>query len=247
MIYDMHAIRYFYRGQQSCSLSTFEEGVALFTGSSEGPTGTNGNGYMAYSQSDKLCPTFKTCGAYGNETKGLSKVNKEIVEQFYLFKGKNATANCTTYSTTLLPIVTRITQLMKIPMVQGTLLNAEKISTTTGVVPIELRTQGGGFAAAILPYVHKCDPTSAATIHNQIWKGSGKAVFKDIKAALEKNYECMGITCSDVGGIVDSAGKYKTGTKPCGVASTCLAKGKRCKARNECCSKKCRFLFRRCG
>jgi hypothetical protein len=252
MLYYMHAIRYFNLGQQLCSIGAFEEGVALFIGSLEGPSGTNGNGYMPYTLGDKRCPNFKTCGMTGNETAGIAKVNMQIIDQFKAFQQQYNTTNCTTHSPTLLPIVNRITNLMKIPMVQGTLRYAEIISTTVGEVPYAIRAEGGTFAAGVLPYVHKCDPTDATTIYDNIWTGTGATAFSDVKAAFEKNYECMGITCADIGGIVDSFGDYKNTTKPCGLPVVkppppkCLKRGQRCTSGSKCCSKRCRWLFRRC-
>jgi hypothetical protein len=240
MTYYMHSIRYFNFGQQLCSIGQFEEGIALFIGGLEGPTGTNGNGYMPYTLADKRCKEFKTCGPNGNETDGISNVNIQIVKQFNLFKQTVNTTNCTVTSPTLLPIVTRITQLMKVPMVQGALRYSELIATSVGEVPYALRAEGGTFAAGVLPYVHNCNKASALTIYNQIWTGTGATVFKEVKAAFEKNYACMGITCADVGGIIDVVtGKYKSTTKPCGLTPKCLKKSKACKNNKDCCSNRC--------
>jgi hypothetical protein len=241
MLHYMHSIRYFNFGRELCNLGQFEEGISLFIGGLEGPTGTNGNGYMPYTLADKRCIQFKTCGPKGDQLSGVGKVNFQILDLFNQFKAKYNTTNCTTASTILKPIVTRITQLMKVPMVQATLRYSEEVSVAPGVAPYSLRAEASAFAAGVLPYVHQCDAASAATIYNQISNGSGPTLFSAVKKAFEKNYKCMGITCADVGGIINLiTGKYKNTTKPC--VDKCLTKGKVCTAgtSKECCSKKCK-------
>ena len=44
--------------------------------------------------------------------------------------------------------------------------------------------------------------------------------FAAVKAAFERNYKCMGITCSDVGGLLDDGpGTYVAGMARRGVGS----------------------------
>jgi hypothetical protein len=43
--------------------------------------------------------------------------------------------------------------------------------------------------------------------------------FAAVKSALESTYGCLGITCADVGGVIDDGtGTYKVGAAPCGGA-----------------------------
>ena len=44
-----------------------------------------------------------------------------------------------------------------------------------------------------------------------------------VKAAIESVYDCMGITCADMGGMMTCAddGSYCTGMEPCDDDSTC--------------------------
>ena len=45
------------------------------------------------------------------------------------------------------------------------------------------------------------------------------ASYEVIRAAFERNYECLGIKCEDVGGLVDASGKeYLPRAQPCGVS-----------------------------
>jgi len=46
--------------------------------------------------------------------------------------------------------------------------------------------------------------------------GQVQVDYTQVKAAFERNYACMGILCSDVGGIFDSQQNiYKDGAAPC--------------------------------
>jgi hypothetical protein len=84
--------------------------------------------------------------------------------------------------------------------------------------------EGGIFAAAVLPVVHHCSPTAAATIAANINLGPAIMVtggtstdFAAIKSAFESVYACMNITCEDVGGFRDTSTDpgYYVGAEPC--------------------------------
>merc|ERR1712039_349588 len=72
------------------------------------------------------------------------------------------------------------------------------------------------FAAAVLPLVHHCNTNDAKTIYTNTRVGRTTTSFDDVKKAFENNYECMGITCADVGGLVGPEGDYFEGAGPCG-------------------------------
>jgi energy-converting hydrogenase Eha subunit A len=247
MLYYMHAIRYFYSAQQLCGLDLFEEGVALYIGGLEGPSGTNGNGYMPYTLADKRCVNFKTCGENGDELSGVGNINIRMLELFNEFKDSYDSDTCDKISNSvLLPIIRNITDLMKVPMIQGTLRYSDEVSKVLPTPSYALRAEAAVFAAGVLPYVYKCDKASAVSILTQITTGTGETVFLTVKAALEKNYKCMGVKCADVGGIVDENGEYRDTTKPCIDAKpkACKNRRARCTSNSQCCSKRCRgFLF----
>ncbi|CAM9517065.1 unnamed protein product, partial [Hapterophycus canaliculatus] len=78
------------------------------------------------------------------------------------------------------------------------------------------------FAAAILPRVNSCDPAVAAVLRANADITSADAPMTDgyatVKADLETVYECMGITCEYVGGLVDADdgdGGYVADFAPC--------------------------------
>merc|ERR1719236_459539 len=82
---------------------------------------------------------------------------------------------------------------MTVPLVQGTLRYAWKTGHIGGNdnkpsdQSAKNSAEGSTFAAAVLPLVHACDAAA-------------------VKAALEKTYRCLGITCAHVGGLLSSDG-----------------------------------------
>ena len=80
--------------------------------------------------------------------------------------------------------------------------------------------EGWAFAAAVLPQVHKCDATAATTIRANLDVASTEPM-KDgvaaVKAAIEGVYDCLGITCTDVGEY-QASGMVKSGMDACTFA-----------------------------
>merc|ERR1711971_195955 len=62
--------------------------------------------------------------------------------------------------------------------------------------------------------------SDADVIYDNMQIGSGRkggvSSFEDVKYAFEQTYNCLGITCDDVGGIIDKrSGGYYEETEPC--------------------------------
>ena len=116
------------------------------------------------------------------------------------------------------PLVDQIVSLMTVPLVQGALRYAYKNSQASPD-GIEMATpknaaEGATFSAAVLPLVHRCNAAAAATISDNLKFGlfptGGTAVtarysnFAAVKAAFEDVYACLGITCAQVGGLIQA-------------------------------------------
>lgn len=108
-----------------------------------------------------------------------------------------------------------ITQHMQIPLVQGVLRAAYKLDKEDGAQK-ELG-YGTVFAAAVLPMVAKCNAGDATTINDNIAPDTTGTDFMAVKTAFENNYDCMGITCEQVSGLVGKDGGFLMGAGPCGV------------------------------
>ena len=197
----------------NCNLQagrSWDEAVALYTGSLEGTDGS-GNGLFLYDHADKRCANFRTCGRSRDLDTGKSAVNLEIFDLFQsaqldIFNGLCDSARSHKE---------RIMQLMIVPLVQGVLYYAyvndkqqdssEKEGASAAV-----------YAASILPMIHSCNSADATSVWEMMALGSSRTDFVSVKAAIEHNYGCLGITCVDVGGIYDSTSRtYYKEASPC--------------------------------
>ena len=86
----------------------------------------------------------------------------------------------------------------------------------------EAWAEGATYAAALLPLLYYCDSSSgrnaAAIVAEQMALGSASVNFVKVKNAVEQSYQCLGITCIEVGGLWNpnnGTGAYRTSASPC--------------------------------
>jgi len=188
----------------------WDEAVAFYTGSV--PKNSGEGGYLLYSLAQKRCENFGTCLTTGAET-GMARVNSEIFKNFREGKQNLMMGNCEVARKN----VERITQLMTVPLIQGTIRYAYIMDKESDKRE-KTEAEGATFAAAVLPMVNACNEGDADIIYDNMKTGNGgNAKFDEVKAAFERNLGCLGITCGDIGGLVDEASVgYKAGAEPCG-------------------------------
>merc|ERR1719161_3121066 len=185
----------------------WDEGVAFYAGSLEGTDGS-GSGKMLHALADKRCKNFGTCTAAG----GDSQVNEELFKLFTKGKVALQQGKCTDIA----PLKKKIVELMSVPLVQGSLRYAYKVAKLQG--GSKEFAEGAAFSAAILPRNHNCDADAAKIISDNMNIDSAKkmeAGFAAVRAAFEKTYTCLGITCVHVGGLIMSGTEYYEGFSPC--------------------------------
>ena len=112
------------------------------------------------------------------------------------------------------PLVDQIVSLMTVPLVQGALRAAYKNSQAgAGMATPKNAAEGATFSAAVLPLVHHCNTASAAVVSDNLKFGlfpdgvtdTGRySDFAAVKAAFEDVYACLGITCAQVGGLIQA-------------------------------------------
>merc|ERR1719161_1936042 len=197
----------------------WDEGVAFYTGSLEGVDGS-GSGKMLHALADKRCKNFGTCmmvsGKGYDTVEGGSAVNMQLFKEFTLGRDTLLGGRCDDTKA----IKKRIVQLMSIPLVQGSLRYAYKVAKLEG--GSKEKAEGAAFSAAILPLVHECDASAAKIISDNMNIDSASpmaAGFKAVKDAFESTYDCLGITCNDVGGLILSGMDYYEGAETCGKVS----------------------------
>ena len=206
------------RGCMDCNddpVHAWDEGVCFYTGSIEGKDGLTPDGKLLHQLADKRCADFRTCGLEGGELDGTAKLNYELFDLFSLGNFQLQTGNCpAARKTTKL-----VTELMYIPMIQGTLRYAYKV----GVLNEGEKSQaeGAAFAAAVLPRIHAANQVAAKTIYDNMKVGASNTDHMAVKRAFESVYADLGITCADIGGLWNSAtSSYYDGYEPCSDAST---------------------------
>jgi hypothetical protein len=194
----------------ACSSGTplpdWDEALAYYSGSLEGRDGS-GSGKFIYHLADKRAENYET--RFSN---GTSNVNVEIIQQFRNGKDALTDADCTAAQAALDRIVT----LMSIPLVQGALRYAYKVGVLSG--GSKERAEGDVFSAAILPRIDNCDTSAATTISNNQGYNAASPMgdgFAAVKEAYESVYTCLGITCADIGCLIE------TGTTCYADFSTC--------------------------
>merc|ERR1719253_23954 len=153
-----------------------------------------------------MCKNFGTCN---------NDLNGKIFELFK--RGRNLLLNdmdCIPLN----EVVEQITNLMTIPLVQG-MLNAAYTKDNFKDSREKVEAKGATFAAAVLPIVDFCGHNWAEMIYKNMRLGhDGRGSFEVVKDAVERQYECMGISCKDVGGIINLIdGTYHANAEPCGL------------------------------
>jgi hypothetical protein len=190
----------------------WDEALAFYSGSLEGRDG-NADGKLMYRLAEKRCENFRTCGEI------QSDVNAAIIPQFIRGKTAILRGDCID----AIPYKQRIVELMSIPLVQGALRYAYKVAELNG--GSKERAEGAVFAAAILPRIRTCDAAVAELIRaNMIYTATTpmSSGFAMVKVAFESVYDCLGITCEDVGGLILTGNDYHPGAEPCVSASSSL-------------------------
>jgi hypothetical protein len=191
----------------------WDEGVAFYTGSIEGTDGS-GSGKMIHALADKRCKNYATCSAEG----GGSYVNAALFELFTKGKVALQQGKCSDIG----PLKKMIVELMSVPLVQGSLRYAYKVAELQG--GSKEFAEGAAFSAAILPRINACDASAAKVISDNMnmeiaESDRMKAGFEAVKAAFESTYECLGINCAQIGGLILSGTEYYPEFPPCGKVS----------------------------
>jgi len=194
----------------------WDESVALYFGSQE--NGRPNSGYFPYAYGNKVCKNFGTCGTL---IFSQAQSNMEAIANFVTGQQALKDKKCEDAKNVRQIIVRQMT----VPLIQGTLHSAYTVGVQMNTRE-EIRAEGAVLAASILPLVHACNAEDANMIYTNMKVGAETIPnFLVVKAAFENNYECLGIKCEDIGGIIDpnKRGQYSylESAGPCGVdAST---------------------------
>jgi len=190
----------------------WDKAVAFLVGSLEGEDGGNAGepgsggtyGNQFYALADKRCDDYRTCSASGDTAnRGTpSKANILIIGLFQ----QGAAAIYAGDVDNARTIIKNINTQAAVPLIQGTLRYAWRLGQ--GIAKDKEIAEGGTFAAGALPQLWKCDKKAAKVVFKELQIGSdivnnGKTDFSKVLAAFECNYECLGITCEQIGALYD--------------------------------------------
>ena len=191
----------------------WDEGVAFYAGSLEGEAGTGSGGQLLHNLAQKRCGRMDTCDA-----DGMAEANVEIYKLFDQGRDEIQAEKCDDAAATLKKII----PLMTLPLVQGTVEYAYKSDPKSTYDCkhqaegerdcLKEWAEGWAFAAAALPQIAKCDADAAEVVRKnlEVPPAGGKAGdqvpdgYMKVKEAVEGTYECLGITCEQVG-VFDAA------------------------------------------
>jgi hypothetical protein len=212
--------------QNDNSVHAWDEAVAFYTGSLEGALqgGLEGLdscsdicGQLQFQLAEKRCKNYGTCiSDYDNNAyAGYAKVNADIFSLFTQGRdqilGAAHTGKCPDTPDTM----EKISGMMLIPFIQG----VQRYLYKTGVAITPSAKETGelfAFASAVLPFIHKADPTAAEMLYNRAWLLDYREDnWMDIKHAIEATYPKLGVgagtgvvTCEQVGELRDNDNVY---------------------------------------
>eukprot|EP00752_Nemacystus_decipiens_P007947 g7100.t1 len=195
----------------------WDEGWAFYAGSTEGTDGS-GDGFMLHQLAEKRCANFATCTADddGSDIAGGAQINADMLELYNEGQVKLLDGDCGGVE----DIKNQIVDLMTVPILQGMLRYFYLADPAGGNGGDKEFGELWSFAAAVLPRIHECDPDLAITIRANTDINSADAPMSEgyrfLKERVESVYSCMGISCSQVGGLViGESTTYYDGFEPC--------------------------------
>jgi hypothetical protein len=198
----------------------WDEGWAFYAGSLEGTDG-KGSGAMLHTLAEKRCKDFGTCA---DGRTGAAMANTKALKLAEEGRDKILQRNCFTVKDQFDGLVNQMT----VPLIQGMLKYAYKadpkndggVCKTAGSTCDKAWAEGWAFAAAVLPRLAYCSTKDNAVAKmvkdnlDVIVAAQMKDGYVKLKTNVESLYECMGITCADVGAFQNSDGVY-SGMEAC--------------------------------
>ena len=153
---------------------------------------------------------------------GPATVNVNLLAKFIMGRDLIIAGKCAEAESLVEPIRAQMT----VPLIQAMLkyawradpwnvddcsADAGKSALTTSDDCLKAWAEGWAFAAAVLPQVHQCDVPAATTIKDNLDIAAAapmKDGFAAVKTAIESVYDCLGISCTDVGAYQSSGVVY---------------------------------------
>ncbi|GAX14654.1 hypothetical protein FisN_6Lh439 [Fistulifera solaris] len=213
--------------QKENAIHHWDEAVGFYTGSITDFPGEEG--YLIFTVAEMECSYFGTCSEGS-----MARVNEAIFLAFLEGKDMLQEKQCKE----VIKVSQRIKSLMMIPLVQRILRHAYELDLQENQ---QAKTQGdaAAFMASLAPHLYSCQRSSAHMLWNDLAPGNAtKASFEVLKFNLERTYDCLGIRCEDVGGLlhIDPSGSgllYNKGAEPCNYVPSPAESSNKTKSTNR--------------
>ncbi|CAE6952543.1 Slc25a29 [Symbiodinium sp. CCMP2456] len=178
---------------------------------------------MLDAEANMLCSLFGTCD---EEDEGVSMASDIIFRHFESGQTALMQDECGNLTTDR----DRIISLMYVPLIQNLLYASYKLATKmSNEETLIQRDRGHGifFAKAMQPKLASCAQDVADIVARNLLVPKSEEPMQDgyaeVKLALERTYDCLGLQCEDIGGILEDPlsqanVKYAPGAEPCGFA-----------------------------
>jgi len=168
-------------------IHSIDEAVAYWVGDGQ-ITGSGDNGHLLYALAERLGEKFDL------DAGGQTRTNSNILRLFNQAQQElsfpNACSETSSTYASLRSLVNRIISQMTIPLVQG-LIDALRQND---------RNKVGMYAHAFVPLVSACDPSLYVFLQDKLLSLTYNVVeVETIVERIRTAYDCLGITCEDVG------------------------------------------------
>jgi len=177
----------------------------------------------------KRCQNYLTCGwDHENEVEEVATIaiaNQKVLNLFQV--GQNAVRTGDIVG--VKGIIKLIQSAQIVSYIQGVGRYAQKIAAKEPPCLKDFNkeyAEGMAFSTGMLPQLYMCDRSAAKTVdrtfqlvEDNCFPGSkNDFTIEAFLGVLRKNYQCLGITCEDVGGLWNDDPEvldYYTGAEPC--------------------------------
>jgi len=198
--------------------NAWDRAVAVFTGSLEGVDGqeapgicsqggTGNYGVSIMSLAGKRCDDFGTCGVNSDNFDKEDTSYAALITLQLFSEGQYAVWAGNAFDAAI--VKRKIAGKLLIAPLQGTLRYYWRLSTSGYKSKADKYIgEAGSFAAGTLPSLWACSNKAFNKADKEMRLGGAKACkgkvnFNNVKLAFECNYQCLGISCKEMGGLYD--------------------------------------------
>lgn len=188
----------------------------MYTGSLVGHSEDYSGGELLFTLADKMCVSFRTCGANGDELSGTSRVNSVITMAFQFGEDVLSNPSISEGCPIFIEIVEPITSWLYVPIIQGALRSSYRMESNA--TDEREYAEGATYAAALLPRIHALGGSSLAQRLHDAMKADSFYDATRVKSILEVGLypTLLGLSCTHVGGLYDPERRtYVNGLEPC--------------------------------